>query len=49
MQGADGKPNVTFGARGDGKFFVDFTGQNGKSRPHAEASGQLFLGIQGVF
>jgi hypothetical protein len=47
--GADGKPNGTFGAWGDGKFFLDFTGQNSKSRPHAEASGQLILGIQGVF
>lgn len=48
-QGADGKPNVTFGAWGDGKFFLDFTGTQGKSKPHVEASGQLFIGVQGVF
>ena len=48
-QGRDGKPNVTFGAWGDGKFFLDFTGARGRSRPHVDASGQLFLGVQGVF
>jgi hypothetical protein len=48
-QGSDGKPNVTFGAWGDGKFFLDFTGAQGKSRPHVDANGQLFLGFQGVF
>lgn len=48
-QGTDGKPNVTFGAWGDGKFFLNFTGGQGQSRPHVEADGQLFLGLQGVF
>lgn len=48
-QGRDGKPNVTFGAWGDGKFFLDFTGAKGQSRPHVQASGQLFLGAQGEF
>jgi hypothetical protein len=48
-QGADGKPNVTFGAWGDGKFFLDFTGGKGQARPHVEADGQLFLGVHGVF
>jgi hypothetical protein len=48
-EGADGKPNVTFGAWGDGKFFLDFTGKQGQSRPKVEAEGQLFLGFQGVF
>jgi hypothetical protein len=48
-QGADGKPNVTFGAWGDGKFFLDFTGGKGQARPHVQADGQLFLGVQGVF
>ena len=48
-QGRDGKPNVTFGAWGDGKFFLDFTGAKGQSRPHVQASGQLFFGFNGVF
>ncbi len=48
-EGSDGKPNVTFGAWGDGKFFLDFTGRQGQSRPKVEAQGQLFLGVQGVF
>ena len=48
-QGADGKPNVVFGAWGDGKFFLDFTSKQGKARPQVQAQGSVFLGLQGVF
>jgi hypothetical protein len=48
-QGTDGKPTVTFGAWGDGKFFLNFTGGQGQAKPHVEADGQLFIGFHGVF
>jgi hypothetical protein len=48
-QGPDGKPNVTFGAWGDGKFFLNFTSGQGQARPHVEADGQLFVGFHGNF
>jgi peptidoglycan hydrolase-like protein with peptidoglycan-binding domain len=48
-EGTDGKPNVVFGAWGDGKFFLDFTSQKGQARPHVLAEGSVFLGLQGVF
>ena len=48
-EGPAGHPNVTFGAWGDGKFFLDFTGNRGESRPRVELAGQLFLGAQGTF
>jgi hypothetical protein len=48
-EGPAGHPNVTFGAWGDGKFFLDFTGNRGESRPRVELAGQLFLGAKGTF
>ncbi|WEX10866.1 peptidoglycan-binding domain-containing protein [Chelativorans sp. AA-79] len=48
-EGAGGKPNVVFGAWGDGKFFLDFTGKKGQPRPLVQAEGQLWLGFKGVF
>lgn len=48
-QGSNGRPNIVVGAWGDGKLFLDFTSQAGKSRPRAQAEGQIFLGAQGTF
>lgn len=42
-------PNMVFGAWGDGKFFLNFTGQNGQARPTVEAGGTIILGAQGTF
>jgi hypothetical protein len=48
-EGSDGKPTVTVGAWGDGKVFLNFTGQQGQSRPRVEAEGQVFVGVMGNF
>lgn len=48
-QGGDGRPHVVVGAWGDGKVFLNFTNQAGKSTPRVEAAGQFFLGAQGTF
>jgi len=48
-QGGDGRPNVVVGAWGDGKVFLDFSRQSGKSSPRVEAEGQVFFGVQGNF
>jgi hypothetical protein len=48
-EGPAGHPNVTFGAWGDGKFFLDFTSKTGQSRPRVELEGQVFLGLKGTF
>lgn len=48
-QGGDGRPNVVVGAWGDGKVFLNFTNQAGKSTPRVEAEGQIFIGAMGTF
>jgi hypothetical protein len=44
-----GAPNIVVGAWGDGKLFLNFSAQQGQSRPKVEAEGQIFLGIRGTF
>lgn len=48
-EGGNGVPNMTFGAWGDGKFFLNFETKAGEARPKVEAEGQLFLGLKGTF
>jgi peptidoglycan hydrolase-like protein with peptidoglycan-binding domain len=49
LDGGKGMPNMVFGAWGDGKFFLNFDTKQGQARPTVQASGQIFLGIKGVF
>jgi peptidoglycan hydrolase-like protein with peptidoglycan-binding domain len=48
-QGGDGRPNIVVGAWGDGKLFLDFTNQAGKTTPRVQAEGQIFIGASGTF
>ena len=47
-QGGDGRPNIV-DAWGDGRFFLDFTNQAGRSSPTTAAKGQIYFGATGNF
>ncbi|MBK1717402.1 peptidoglycan-binding domain-containing protein [Thiocystis violacea] len=48
-EGRDGRPNLVFGAWGDGRVFLDFSKKQGQARPKVSGEGQIFLGAMGVF